>query len=243
VRSAAASGDRAGLHGTCELPPCRVRCVLRRHRPSQRVEGSRVHIGVFGGTFDPIHSGHLAIARQARHACALDQVVFMPAAAHPGKPSGHGASATQRLAMVRLAIAGVAWLSVCDHEITRRPPVYTVDTLRWLTGRSRAAFTLVMGADAVLRLPRWVGAADIIAMARIAVAPRPGCIWSPAALEHQLPGINARITELPGPATPIASRLVRHARAAGQPIDGLVPAAVARYIDAAQLYRSGPDTE
>jgi nicotinate-nucleotide adenylyltransferase len=222
-------------------PPCAMIAAHRAHRPSQRMERDSVHIGVFGGTFDPIHNGHLAIAQRARRACALDQVMFVPAAAHPGKPSGHGASVTQRLAMVELAIAGVAWLSICDYEITHRPPVYTVDTLRWLTGRHRAAFTLVMGADAVLRLPRWVGAADIIAMARIAVAPRPGCAWSPAALEHQLPGISARITELPGPATPIASRLIRRARADGQSIDELVPMAVARHIDVAQLYRAAPD--
>ena len=202
-------------------------------------EGSRVRVGVLGGTFDPIHYGHLMLARRAQQACALDQLLLVPAAAHPGKPAGHGASAAQRLALVHLAVADSAWLTVCDHEIASSTPVYTIDTLRWLAGQHRAAFTLVMGADVVMRLPRWRAAAELITLADIAVAPRPGCRWSPAELERQLPGISTRICELPGPALSISSQRVRQAIAAGQPIDDLVPTPVAHAIAAMGLYRLG----
>jgi nicotinate-nucleotide adenylyltransferase len=90
-----------------------------------------------------------------------------------------------------------------------------------------------------MRLPRWRAAAELITLADIAVAPRPGCRWSPAELERQLPGISTRICELPGPALSISSQRVRQAIAAGQPIDDLVPTPVAHAIAAMGLYRPG----
>ena len=120
---------------------------------SESAKGPRV--GVYGGTFDPIHRGHLRVAELVHQALTLDRVVFVPAQQSPLKGPA-GASAVNRVAMVRLAVSAVSWASVATHEVDRAPPSYTVETLRALreeTGGAELFF--VIGADALAEFATW----------------------------------------------------------------------------------------
>lgn len=196
-------------------------------------------IGVLGGTFDPIHYGHLAIAAEARHVLQLDRVLFVVAAQQPLKARGHIASATQRLAMVELACAGEPAFAPSDVELRRPPPSYTADTLRELRALAppQAELWFILGADALAELPRWHRAAEIIALARLAVVQRPGSALDLAALDGRLPGLRARTTPIEGPRLDIASRALRERRAAGLPLRYQLPDTVIAYIEEQGLYR------
>jgi nicotinate-nucleotide adenylyltransferase len=196
-------------------------------------------IGVLGGTFDPIHHGHLALAAEARHHLGLSKVLFVVAAQQPLKVAGHAASAEQRLAMVELACADEPAFVPSDIELRRPPPSYTADTLHELRASlpSRAALWFIMGADSLADLPRWRRSAEIIALARLAAAQRPGIALDPAALDARLPGIAARLDLFEGPRLDIASSDLRARRAAGLPLRYQMPDAVIAYIEAHGLYQ------
>ena len=115
-----------------------------------------MRIGIFGGSFDPIHHGHVILARAAREKLGLDRIVFIPAHQSPHKTEGKPASAEDRLAMIQLATAGEDGFEVADLELHRPPPSYTVDTLRELqTSHPNDEFVLLIGADNVSRFETW----------------------------------------------------------------------------------------
>ncbi|HLU46748.1 MAG TPA: nicotinate-nucleotide adenylyltransferase [Planctomycetota bacterium] len=131
-------------------------------------------LGVYGGTFDPIHEGHLAVARAAKEAHDLDRVLVVPAACPPHK-RGAKASDSHRLAMVELALRGEKGLVPSDIEIRRGGTSYTVDTLRELgADHPGAEIFLIVGGDSVVDLPLWRSVAEIFARARIVAVDRPG---------------------------------------------------------------------
>ncbi|NJM05076.1 nicotinate (nicotinamide) nucleotide adenylyltransferase [Candidatus Gracilibacteria bacterium] len=195
-------------------------------------------IGVYGGSFDPIHFGHLAIVEEARWALDLDEVLVVPAAQQPLKSSKVGASATQRLAMVQLACANNSRLRPSDIELRRPPPSYTVDTLAELRGSLPTTTELyfILGADALRDLKRWREPQRIVGLARIAVLARPGVTLDLAALETELPGLYKKLTQIDGPLLDISSTILRTRIAAGQPIRYQTPDAVCAYIAEQQLY-------
>jgi len=196
-------------------------------------------VGIYGGTFDPLHVGHLAIAEEARWALGLSRVFVVPAAQQPLKPAGHGASPEQRLAMVRLACADNPALVPSDVELHRPPPSFTVDTLAAFRGQLGPDVELhfILGADAAADLPRWHRAADIIALARLAVVGRPGYAADIAVLDAALPGIATRTTPVDGPRLDISSTDLRHRIAEGRPVRYQIPDPVIAFIDAHGLYR------
>lgn len=197
---------------------------------------SAVRLGVMGGSFDPIHCGHLAIAEEARQRYALDAVLFVPAGEPPHKPHGQ-ASAEQRFLMTVLATAEHPRFTVSRLEIDRPGPSYTVDTLRALKQLyPRAVLHLVMGADMALDFPSWREPEAIMTLARVVAVTRPGV---------SLPGLRRRLAQpamagielIEAPGLAISSTALRERARAGFSLRYLTPDPVAAYIDKEGLYR------
>jgi len=201
-------------------------------------------IGVFGGTFDPIHVAHLAVAQEALEALGLERVVFVPAGQPPHKPGQVISSGEHRLAMVELAIAGNERFAVDRLELDRAGPSYTVDTLEALRAPGIASgrapdLTLILSAEAFLGLPTWNEPRHVLELACVAVAPRDGYPGASAAFvtEH-FPDQLARVVFLDGPRLRLSATELRDRAAAGRSLRYLVPDAVAAYIDDHDLYRN-----
>jgi nicotinate (nicotinamide) nucleotide adenylyltransferase len=196
-----------------------------------------MRIGMLGGTFDPIHIGHLAVAEQVRAAVDLQRVLLVPAVQQPLKDRRPLASAAQRLAMVELACRGNPALQACRLELDRPPPSFTVDTLHRLRrdyGPDAELF-LIIGADAANDLPRWRDVAGIARLATIVVVSRPAVPFDAAALLPQLPVPAGRLLTCAGPDLAISSTAVRQRMSRGEPLRYLVPDAVLDYLVAQRL--------
>lgn len=195
-------------------------------------------IGVYGGTFDPIHFGHLAVAEEARAALELDRVLVVPVARQPLKGHIQGAGPEQRLAMARLACADNPAFSVDASEIERPPPSFTVDTLTVMRERLGPSVELwfILGADAARDLPRWHRATQIVALARLAIVGRPGITLQLSSLETALPALAGRYRLIEGPHLDISSTELRRRLAAGWPVRYQMPESVRAYIEAQGLY-------
>ena len=196
-----------------------------------------MRVGILGGTFNPPHEGHLALARAALDQLGLDRVLLMPVATAPHKdvpddPGGH-----VRAELCRLAVGDDARLGVSTAELDRGGTSYTVDTLRALRDeRPGEELTLIVGADMAASLPGWREPQEILRLARVAVAQRAGTGRAT---------VLAALAELDGegsveffdmPAVDVSSSAVRARVTAGQSLEGLVPAAVAIRIDELGLY-------
>jgi nicotinate-nucleotide adenylyltransferase len=190
-------------------------------------------IGVFGGTFDPVHNAHCDIARTARDAAHLDRVLFVVAGRPPHKTEGASASAEDRFAMVRAAIKDLPGMAASRIEIDRGGPSYTVDTLRAIERRYPGArLFLIIGYDSLLDLPKWRDPAGILARAGLLVVPRPG-------LATEVPAqFEGRYDLLPFRETPVSSTDIRERILAGRPFEDLVPAAAARLIRERGIYHA-----
>jgi nicotinate-nucleotide adenylyltransferase len=189
-----------------------------------------------GGTFDPIHVGHLAIAEEARDALRLDRIVFVLAGQPPHKPSGAVTAVEHRVAMVELAIAGNDAFELSRIEVDRPGPSYTVDTVETLA--ADADLTVILSVETFAELPAWHEPERLFAAAHLAVVPREGYpAPDPAWLSATFPGREDRVTYLEGPRLGLSSTALRDRVAAGRSIRYLVPDGVGAYIDANQLYR------
>ena len=201
-------------------------------------------IGVFGGTFDPIHVAHLAVAQEAAESLGLERVLFVPAGRPPHKPGLEITSGRHRLAMVELAVAGNVRFAVDRQELDRAGPSYTVDTLEALRAPRLAAdptldLVLILSADAFLGLMTWRDPRRVLELARFAVAPRDGYPDAgPAFLEEHLPDLADRAVFLDGPRMRLSASELRDRAAAGRSLRYLVPDAVAAYIGDHGLYRT-----
>lgn len=195
-------------------------------------------IGLYGGSFDPPHLAHLALARVARDALGLDELRWQPAGRPWQKPGRLVASDEQRLAMLRLLVGHERGFVVDPCELERAGPSYTVDTLREVAAAQPGArLFLVIGADQFARLDTWKEATELPRLATLAIAARQGhAVQPPAAW----PGAPLAWTELPLPRIDISATDVRRRAAAGESVSPLVGAAVAGYIDQHQLYRVTP---
>jgi nicotinate-nucleotide adenylyltransferase len=195
-------------------------------------------LAVFGGTFDPVHHGHLIAAEEARHALALDQVLFVPAAVPPHKLGASMAHAEHRVAMLALALAGNPAFALSRMDLDRPGPHFTVDMLRLLAAELGPDVELffLMGADSLVDLPTWRDPAGIMAQARLVVVDRPGYLPDLAALEARLPGLGAGLTVVHMPLVGIAASDIERRVRAGRPIRYQVPEAVAAYIAEHRLY-------
>jgi nicotinate-nucleotide adenylyltransferase len=199
-------------------------------------------LGILGGTFNPPHLGHLAVARCALAQLDLDAVALVPSHTPPHKRALDAvalAGPAQRLRMCELAVAGHDGLSACALEVRRGGPSYTVDTLLSLHAlRPDIQPTLILGSDVARTLPAWRAPARLLGLARLAVAERAGDGRAEVAAALASLGAGAEeVVYLQMPTVDVSSTIVRRRVAEGGDVDGLVGSAVASYIAQHGLYR------
>jgi nicotinate-nucleotide adenylyltransferase len=188
-------------------------------------------IGLYGGTFDPVHVGHVALARTARDALALDEVRWIPVGV-PWQKGGAHATPHQRAEMVAIAIDGEPRFVLDRIEVDRAGPSYTLETVRALQdGTPPARWMLLLGADQHAGLHTWQGWPELLDRVTLAIAARPG----------ERPPVDTAVAarghvDVPMAPSEVSSREIRARLSAGLPIDGMVPPGVARYIARHSLY-------
>jgi nicotinate-nucleotide adenylyltransferase len=211
------------------------------------IEPAYRRVGILGGTFDPIHYAHLAVAEQVCEALGLDRVLFVPAGEPPHKPGAAVAAAAARAAMVELAIAGNPAFAMCRIELDRPGPSYSVDSLGLLAaeavsqGVERELF-FILSDEALVGLPEWHDPRRIPDLCQLAVVPRlgrtaPDRDW----LEVNFPGRSDRFVFVDTVPLANSSSEVRRRAAMGESIRYLVPPAVDAYVRDHRLYRSDPE--
>ena len=188
-------------------------------------------VGVFGGTFDPVHVGHLVAAVEARRALQLDRALLVVAGDPWQKRRNVSAAAADRLAMVQAAVAGIEGLEASELEVRRPGPSYTADTLESLAQEGRSLF-LIVGADVAASLHTWAGVERIPALATLAIVDRAGVPPAPDPA-----GGGWQVERLAIPRLEISSTDLRARAARGWPLDGLVPPGAIRVLRERSLYR------
>ena len=196
-------------------------------------------LGVFGGTFDPIHNGHLFIAEEAADRLDLDSVEFIPSRTPPHRAQEPAASPVNRLEMVRAAIAHNGRFTASDAELVREGPSYTVDTLRGLRSeRPDAEIYFIVGMDSLHDMPNWREPAEILSLAFIVAVERGGHEQRGLdVLERLLPMARGRVTLISGLGLEISATEVRQRLAESRSVRYLVPDPVIDYIASHGLYR------
>ncbi len=198
-------------------------------------------VGVLGGTFDPIHNGHLAVGEEACLRLGLERVVFVPAGDPWLKEQAGVTAATHRLEMVKLALAGKPHFEVATVDLERPGPSYTEDTLGDLRRRlgEDARMYFILGIDALAEFDRWRNPQRILQMCTLVAVRRPGAAAIDTnSLQQRLPGISTRLVVLENELVDISSTDIRQRVAAGLTITGLVPATVELYIKQHGLYQA-----
>lgn len=187
-------------------------------------------IGLFGGSFNPVHLGHLLVARSALEELDLGRLVFVPAAQSPFKPAAENAPASERLRLLRLALAGLLRMEIDAQEIERGGVSYTIDTLRKYSARFPSAeLYYLIGADHVALLPKWREAAELAKLAHFVIISRPGT----ANVELPSPFHGSRLKGFP---LEVSSSQIRDRIKAGQSVEELVGMHVAEAIRNNRLY-------
>ncbi|HHZ20753.1 MAG TPA: nicotinate (nicotinamide) nucleotide adenylyltransferase [Firmicutes bacterium] len=191
--------------------------------------------GIFGGSFDPIHLGHLLLAEAAWEELGLTRLIFVPAHCSPWK-KGTSAEPKQRYAMVELAVKNRPGFEVSSLELDREPPSYTVETLRALRREAPdEEFWLILGADGIQDFMNWRESKEILTLANIAVGQRPGYQTK---LPEQLQILGEeRVRVLPGPCCDLSSTEIRERIAAGRSVRYRLTPEVEEYIKEHRLYR------
>ncbi|MGE5617733.1 MAG: nicotinate-nucleotide adenylyltransferase [Sphingomonadaceae bacterium] len=208
--------------------------------------GAAVRIGVFGGTFDPIHLGHLVAAQEVLYALRLDRVLFVPAGEPPHKQPGGASPTAHRVRMVELAIRGNPRFELSLVDVSRPGRSYTVDTLRILRADMgpEAELFFIIGMDSLAELATWKDPATLISLCRLAVVDRPPYKRvMPSDLEGRLPGISRLVDIVDMPGIDVSATELRRRVAVGAPIKYLVPEAVERYIAENGLYQGARSSQ
>lgn len=201
-----------------------------------------MRLGIFGGSFDPVHYGHLLLAESCREQLSLDKVFFVPAGLPPHKQKARLTPAVHRLAMLELAIGGEAEFDICRFEIDREEISYTVETIRWFRAQfPQAELFLLVGADMLNDLPNWREAGEICRLAQTVGVRRGGS--APPSLESLVPLLPPERLEwlknnrVDMPEVALSSSEIRHRVRRGRSIRFWVPKAVEQYILHHKLYR------
>jgi nicotinate-nucleotide adenylyltransferase len=223
---------------------------------------SILRLGLLGGSFNPVHNGHLAIARQTREALGLDQILFVPTSLPPHKPNGSLAPAQDRYEMVRLAISSDPTLAISDVEVSRPGKSYTIDTIRLLqqTYGAHTQLFFLIGLDAFLDFPSWREPRTLLQLCRFVVLSRPGLLFRSLSTIPLLPPIPVpslmdldagRISRIEAPLgaqgliclklppSPISASDIRSQISQGHPVANLLPPSVESYILQHHLYQEG----
>lgn len=190
----------------------------------------RRRVGIFGGSFNPVHAGHMMVAAYVAEWTPVDEVWLSLSPANPLKHTHSGATDADRMAMLRISCSDSPRLRPCDVELSLPHPSYTIHTLRELRRRHPDTdFTLIIGADNWLCFDRWLSPQEIISDFGVMVYPRPGFDVEPAALPEGVTWVDAPLCSL-------SSTFIRHAVATGHRVNHLVPAGVEEYITHNRLY-------
>ncbi|MCC6175095.1 MAG: nicotinate (nicotinamide) nucleotide adenylyltransferase [Chloroflexi bacterium] len=195
-------------------------------------------IGIFGGTFDPPHLGHLAAAQEALETCGLAQVLFIPSERNPLKLGAPSSDVTHRLEMTALAIGGDSRFALSLADIGHGGPSFTVDLLERLRAELGEPLAFIAGMDVLHELHRWREPSRVLDQAPMIVISRPGQeTLTPADVGARIPGASSRITVVVTPGVAITATELRARVSQGRSIRYLVPDTVAEYIRAHDLYR------
>ena len=198
-----------------------------------------MNIGVLGGTFDPIHKGHLLLAEEARARLNLTEILFVPTGRSWLKMDNPISAAEHRVEMVRLAIADMPYFQVSTMEIERAGPSYTVDTIAELQAQLGAenVFFFILGWDNLAQLPRWREPSRLVRLCKLVVAPRPGYSRpNLEELEASIPGLSQSVIFMDRPEVDIDATDIRNRAAQGLSIRHIVPEPVDEYIRQHKLY-------
>lgn len=200
-----------------------------------------MRLGILGGTFDPIHIGHLILAEEARYLLGLDQVLLAPAADPPHKREQGKSPAEHRVRMVELAIADNPHLALSRIDVDRPGPHYTLDMVRLLREDHGpgAELYFLMGLDSLADLPTWHKPLELMQACRLVAFSRPYAEFDWETLEVALPGVRDRVIVLPMPLLQISGRDLRKRARQGRPLRYQVLPQVERYIHEQQLFRAG----
>ncbi|MBQ8920739.1 MAG: nicotinate (nicotinamide) nucleotide adenylyltransferase [Oscillospiraceae bacterium] len=204
-------------------------------------------LGLFGGSFNPIHLGHLHLVKAVKRGMKLDGILLMPAGTAPHKSTAEYADAAHRLAMCRLAAEAYPWMTVSDYEIRKEGKSYTVETLRALTQmQPDTEWTLLIGSDMLLSFDAWREWQEILRMAGICAVSRetgdlPALREKAKALKQQVPGAEIRI--LRAAAFPVSSTEIREKIRNGADCSCVLPENVVQYIRNNHLYRTEQECE
>jgi len=191
-------------------------------------------VGIMGGTFDPVHNGHLLAAERAWQEAVLDEVWFMPANIPPHKLSRPFTAALDRLRMVELATSDNPHFRVCDYELVRGGTSFTFDTMTELTAlHPGITFSYIVGADMLIYLPKWHRVDELAKLVDFIGVGRPGYGFEP---EELSPALRERITLVPMPLTEISSTVIRERSRSGLSVRYLIPDAVREYMEVNRLY-------
>jgi nicotinate-nucleotide adenylyltransferase len=202
---------------------------------------SVARIGVLGGTFDPIHHGHLVIAEDARVYLSLDKVLFVPARQPPHKPEGSYSAFEHRVRMTELAIADNRRFELSLIEAERPGPSYSVDTLRQLQseiGPDKVLY-FIIGMDSLGNIASWYKPAELVSLCRIVVAERAGYQLDLEALDEALPGLREKLELIDTPELSISSTDLQRRIKSGLSIRYQLPASVEKYVFEHELYSDG----
>ncbi len=198
-----------------------------------------MNIGVLGGTFDPVHNGHLIVAEEAKTRLNLAEIIFVPAGQPWLKADRPISPAEHRLQMLRLAIVDKPYFKLSNIEIERTGPSYTVDTIAELRDKlgSEDEFFFILGWDSLAELPQWREPSRLIKMCYLVAVPRPGYPRPKLkTLEASIPGLSQRVMLMEKPEIDISASAIRERVARGLSIRHLVPEPVNRYIKEHRLY-------
>lgn len=202
-------------------------------------------VGIFGGTFNPVHLGHLLVAQAVLETVGLDKVLWVPCQLSPFKKeqerAGALAESSHRLEMVRRSVEGNPCFDVCDIEVRRKGVSYTIDTVRQLMAEQPdTRYSLIMGMDSLLDLHRWRSSAELVALCDVVTVLRPGCERAPTSSDLGFPpAVAERLIGqvVKGRWCDISSTEIRQRVAEGLPIRYLVSPAVEAYIKEHALYK------
>ena len=198
-----------------------------------------MNIGVMGGTFDPVHNGHIIVAEEARARLNLSEVIFVPAGQPWKKADRDISSAEHRLQMAHLATADKPYIKLSTLDIERAGPSYTIDTITELRAQLDSSDELffILGWDSLVELPKWREAPRLVTLSYLVAAPRPGYPRPELkALEAKIPGISERVMLMDEPEIDISATNIRERVARGLSVHHLVPEPVNEYIRQHKLY-------
>lgn len=201
------------------------------------MDGLGLRIGLLGGTFDPLHIGHLILGEYAADALDLAHLLYIPAADPPHKQAEQKTPVGHRLAMLEIALKDNPRFTISRVDIDRAGPHYSLDTVQIVQAQYPAAeLYFVMGGDSLRDLPRWHRPADLIRHCKLAVMGRPGAAIHPAMHEPLLPGLAERVVMIDAPLIEISSTEIVQRLKSGRSVRYLLPDAVLAYIQQHNLY-------